>query len=148
MENEPIIIEHTFNVPAIKVWKALTNRDQMAKWYFDLKEFRPEIGFEFRFSGGPSPEKQYQHICVITEVEYCKKLTYSWRYDGYEGISHVTFELFAGGENQTRIKLTHTGLETFPATNPDFARHNFIAGWTDIIGRSLKEYLEMSTSKG
>lgn len=148
MNNEPIIIERNFDVPAIKIWKALTNRDQMAKWYFNLKEFKPDVGFEFRFSGGPSPEKQYQHICVITEVKYCKKLTYSWRYEGYEGISHVTFELFAGGENQTRVKLTHSGLETFPANNPDFAKHNFIAGWTDIIGRSLKEFLEMSTTKG
>jgi len=137
-----IIIERSFDSPAIKIWKAITNRDQMAKWYFDLKEFKSEVGFEFRFSGGPSPDRQYLHVCVITEVEYCKKLTYSWRYDGYEGISYVTFELFAGGENQTRVKLTHTGLETFPASKPDFAKHNFVAGWTDIIGRSLKGYLE------
>lgn len=139
--NDPVIIERTFNVPAIKVWKAITNRDQMAKWYFDLKEFKPEVGFEFTFNGGP-PGKVYIHLCKITEVEYCKKITYSWRYEGYEGISYVTFELFAGGENQTRLKLTHTGLESFPASNPDLAKHNFVVGWTDIIGRSLKEYLE------
>jgi len=139
--NEPVIIERTFNVPAIKVWKAITHRDQMANWYFDLKEFKPEVGFEFSFNGGP-PDKVYIHVCKITEVAYCKKLTYSWRYEGYEGISYVTFELFAGGDNQTRLKLTHTGLETFPTNNPDLAKHNFVAGWTDIIGRSLKEYLE------
>jgi uncharacterized protein YndB with AHSA1/START domain len=139
--NEPVIIERAFNVPAIKVWKAITNRDQMAKWYFDLKEFKPEIGFEFSFNGGPA-DKVYIHKCKITEVEYCKKITYSWRYEGYEGISYVTFELFAGGDNQTRLKLTHLGLETFPASNPDLAKHNFVEGWTDIIGRSLKEYLE------
>lgn len=27
--NEPVIIERTFNVPAIKVWKAITNKEQM-----------------------------------------------------------------------------------------------------------------------
>lgn len=140
-KSETIIIEREFNVPAVKVWKALTNRDQMANWYFNLKEFKPEVGFEFSFEGGP-PEKLYIHVCKITEVEYCKKISYSWRYEGYEGISYVTFELFAGGTNQTRLKLTHTGLETFPASNPDLAKHNFMAGWTDIIGRSLKEYVE------
>jgi uncharacterized protein YndB with AHSA1/START domain len=142
MNNELVIIERNLNVPAIKVWTAITNRDQMAKWYFNLKEFKPEVGFEFSFTGGP-PDKVYIHLCKITEVEYCKKITYSWRYEGYEGISYVTFELFAGGgKNQTRLKLTHSGLETFPANNPDLAKRNFVAGWTDIIGRSLKEYLE------
>ena len=139
--NEPVIIERNFNIPVVKVWKAITDRDQMAKWYFDLKEFKPEVGFEFGFEGGP-PGKIYIHKCKITEVVYCKRITYSWRYEGYEGISYVTFELFADGDNQTRLKLTHAGLETFPQSNPDLAKHNFVAGWTDIIGRSLKEYLE------
>ncbi len=74
--------------------------------YFDLAEFKAEVGFEFRFTGGPSPEKQCLHICKIMEVMYEKKLTHSWRYDGYEGNSFVTFELLAQG-NQTLLKLTH-----------------------------------------
>jgi uncharacterized protein YndB with AHSA1/START domain len=143
INNEPVIIERDLNAPVITVWKAITNRDQMAKWYFDLKEFKPEVGFEFSFNGGP-PDTIYIHLCKVTEVEFCKKITYSWRYEGYEGISYVTFELFAEGDNQTRLKLTHTGLETFPANNPDLAKHNFVAGWTDIICRSLKEFLESS----
>jgi len=71
-----------------------------------------------------------------------KKISYSWRYDGYEGSSLVTFELFDEG-GKTRVKLTHSGLETFPASNPDLAAGNFLEGWTMIIGKSLKEYLEL-----
>lgn len=141
MIQEPFIIERTYSAPVSAVWKAISNRDEMAKWYFDLKEFKPEVGFEFTFEGGPSPEKQYIHLCKVTEVIQNKKLTYSWRYDGYEGNSFVTFELFEEG-NSTRVKLTHAGLETFPKNNPDLAKENFAAGWTDIIGRSLKEFLE------
>jgi len=139
--NEPVIMERIFNVPAIKIWKALTNAGQMKQWYFDIKEFKPEVGFEFQFEAIGKDNKTFLHLCKITEVEYCKKITYSWRYDGYEGNSFVTFELFAGGVNQTRLKLTHTGLETFPNTS-DFAKQNFVEGWTYIIGKSLKEYLE------
>ena len=140
MSNEPFVIERTFNAPAEKMWKAITDKNEMKQWYFDLAEFKPEVGFEFQFYGGP-PEKQYLHLCKITEVVAGKKLTYSWRYDGYEGNSFVTFELFAE-ENTTRVKLTHAGLETFPKENPDLAKHNFAEGWTDIIGRSLKEFVE------
>ena len=141
MDNKPIITEQTFNSEIKKVWKAITDKDEMRNWYFDLREFKPETGFEFSFSGGPSEDNQYLHLCKVTEVIPEKKLTYSWRYDGYEGISYVTFKLFPEGE-KTKLKLTHSGLETFPADNPDFAKKNFAAGWKEIIGTSLKKYLE------
>ncbi len=137
---EPVIIEKTFNAPPDKVWKAITDKDEMKNWYFNLKEFRPEPGFKFRFSGGPSEDNQYLHICKITEVIPGRKLSHSWRYDGYEGISYVTFELFPEGD-KTRLKLTHSGLETFPENNPDFAKEKFAAGWQEIIGSNLKNYL-------
>ncbi|TAK53156.1 MAG: SRPBCC domain-containing protein [Bacteroidetes bacterium] len=140
MNNEPFVIERTFNAPVSKVWKAITDKSEMKQWYFDLAEFKPEVGFEFQFRGG-TEECQYLHLCKITEVISGKKLTYSWRYDGYEGISFVTFELFAEGD-RTKVKLTHAGLETFPASNKDFAKGNFVEGWTAIIGTSLKEYVE------
>ncbi|MBI3110605.1 MAG: SRPBCC domain-containing protein [Ignavibacteriales bacterium] len=140
MNTPPLVVERVFNAPIEKVWKAITEKEEMKQWYFDLAEFKAEVGFEFRFYGGP-PEKQYLHLCKVTEVVPGNKLTYSWRYDGYEGNSFVTFELFAEGKT-TRVRLTHAGLETFPKENPDFARNNFAEGWTDLIGRSLKSYLE------
>ena len=140
MENEPIVIERTFSAPAENIWKAISDKTLMKEWYFDLAEFKAEAGFEFQFFGGP-PERQYLHLCRVTEVIIGKKLAYSWRYDGYEGISFVTFELFAE-ENATRVRLTHSGIESFPKENPDMAKTNFMEGWIDIIGRSLKEFLE------
>ena len=140
MKNEPFVIERTMNAPTEKVWEAITNRDQMEQWYFNLAEFKPEVGFEFSFEGG-SEEMRYLHLCKITEVVPGKKLQYSWRYDGYAGNSFVTFELFPDGD-KTRLKLTHEGLETFPTDNKDFAREDFVQGWTHIIGKSLTEFVE------
>lgn len=139
MNQEPFVIERTLNASIDKVWKALTDENQVKQWSFDMKGFKPEVGVEFKFDGGKE-DMVYHHICVVKEVVTGKKLAYSWRYDGYEGESLVTWELFNEG-NQTRVKLTHTGLETFPK-HPDFARENFVMGWNDIIGRLLKEYVE------
>ncbi|MFY9308051.1 MAG: SRPBCC domain-containing protein [Bacteroidia bacterium] len=136
----PFVIERVYNAPASRVWKAITDKDDMKKWYFSLAEFKPQVGFEFQFTGG-TEDKEFLHICKITEVIPGKRLTYSWRYEGYEGISYVTFELFDEA-GKTRLRLTHAGLETFPMNHPDFAKANFEAGWTDIIGRSLKEFVE------
>ena len=139
--NQPFIIERTFDAPASKIWKAITDKDEMKKWYFDLKEFKPEVGFEFRFPGGPDENRQYLHICKITEVIPNKKLSYSWRYEGYKGETLVTFEL-SEENGKTNVRLTHAGLESFGENNnPDLDRKNFEAGWTDIIGRSLADYL-------
>ena len=113
MKNNPVVIERIINAPVAKVWQAITDKEQMKEWYFDLKEFKAEPGFEFQFEGG-TEEKSYLHLCKITDVIVQKKLRYSWRYDGYEGISFVTFELFPEGD-KTRVKVTHEGLESFPA---------------------------------
>lgn len=137
----PFIFERILNAPIDRVWLAITDKAQMKQWYFDLADFKAEVGFVFEFNGGPEEGVQYHHVCEITEVIPGKKLTYSWRYEGYEGISYVTFELTPEGQS-TRIKLTHSGLETFPASNPDFAKENFAQGWTDIIGNGLKMFVE------
>ena len=68
----------------------------------------------------------------MTEVIAGKKLAYTWSYDGYTGESLVTFELFDEAD-KTRLRLTHSGLDTFPANNPDFAASNFEMGWNHII---------------
>ena len=83
----------------------------------------------------------------MTEAVAGKKLAYSWRYEGFPGNSLVTIELSADGD-KTKLKLTHEGLETFfPENNPDFARGNFLQGWTQIIGSSLKSFLEDTAPK-
>src|SRR5919112_493161 len=112
INNEPFEIERTYNAPVEKVWKAITDREQMKQWYFDIADFKAEEGFEFQFTGG-NEEKTFLHLCKIMEVVPLKKLKHSWRYEGYEGNSFVTWELFDEG-NSTRVKLTHEGLETFP----------------------------------
>ena len=136
---EAVVIERTFSAPIARVWKALTDVRDMRRWYFDLKEFKPEVGFEFEFTVEHEGLK-YSHLCRIAEVVPQKKLAYTWRYKGYEGDSLVTFELLADGD-KTRLKLTHVGLETFPKL-PAFARKKFEAGWTEIIGSELKRFVE------
>ena len=118
----------------------------MKEWYFDLSDFKLEIGFEFEFMGGPDDEIQYLHKCKIIEIEENKKLKYSWWYDGYKGISFVTFELNEI-ENGTKLTLTHDGLESFPLENPDFAKENFNEGWTYLTEVSLTNYLEKLNAK-
>lgn len=138
MDHTPLIIEQEFNAPIALVWRAITEPELMKKWYFDVSDFKAEVGCKFNFEGGEE-DKRYNHLCEVLEVIPLEKLKYSWKYEGYRGLSFVTFELSSIGD-KTRVKLIHEGIETF--TNPDFARKNFIEGWKYLINESLKEYLE------
>ncbi|CAN5446794.1 SRPBCC domain-containing protein [soil metagenome] len=145
MNNQPFVIERTYNAPVARVWKALTDKEAMKQWYFDLAEFKLEVGFEFQFEGKGNDGFVYNHLCRITDVIPQKKLQHTWGYEGYEGSTLVTIELFAEGD-KTRVKLTHEGIETLPNL-PAFAKQNFVNGWTAIIGTNLAKYVEEESVK-
>ena len=138
MNSKNLIIEQEYNAPLELVWRAITEKELMSKWYFDVSDFSPEVGFKFHFEGGKE-DKRYMHLCEVLEVIPLKRIKYTWTYEGYPGLSFVTFELSSVGE-KTKVKLIHEGLETF--THPDFARDNFVGGWEYLIYESLKAYLE------
>lgn len=77
MKKDSILVERTFNAPVNKVWTALTNTDEMRKWYFDIEKFEPKAGFKFDFMGGPEDGPQYLHLCEITEAIENEKLAHT-----------------------------------------------------------------------
>src|SRR5262245_7842155 len=144
MANEPFVIERVYDAPVAAVWKAITDDQAIKQWFMPFENFEPRVGCEFEFTA-EDKGITFVHHCRVTEVVPQQRLAYSWRYEGHEGDSLVTFELFPQGE-KTRIKLTHAGLETFPKL-PSFARENFVAGWTSLIGDLLKAYVEKQEAK-
>ena len=139
-KDQAVIVEQLIDAPVSRIWQALTDRHQMKEWYFVLDAFEPRVGFEFKFPGQGSKGEKYIHLCKITEVVTNQKLQYSWCYENTPGSSLVTFELSEEGK-QTRVRLAHTGLETFPQGSPDFAASSFRQGWTELITVLLPKYL-------
>ena len=142
MENGSIIIEQTLNAPVEKVWDAITNVGKMRIWYMQtIEDFKPEAGFRTKFIV-QQDGIDYLHVWKITEVIPNKKISYEWRYVGYPGNTLVTFELFGDG-NKTKLTLTHSGLDSFmPEKYPELSKEEFVEGWTNLIGTSLKEFVE------
>ena len=148
MGTQPLIVERTYNAQIENVWKAITDRDRMKEWYFELEEFKAEKGFKFQFTGGDENVK-YLHECEVLFVDPPNKLSYSWTYPEHNsGYSMVTWELFKEGEKKTRLKLTHEGLDSFPKDDPNFAVKSFTEGWNFILGDSLKNFIEKDMDKG
>ena len=134
----PLRKEFNYNVPIEKVWQALTDKDKMKKWYFpQLQKFEPIVGFKFQFDDNTA---EYQKEWIVTKVAEGKTLSHSWAYRNYPGSSEVTFDLFAD-ENKTRLRVTQTGLESFP-NDPHLKRERFEWGWDNLLGQNLKYLLE------
>ena len=140
METDPVIKEVTLNVSVEKVWRAITDKEEMKGWYFTIGEFRAEPGFQFKMYGEKKGVK-FPISCTIKEVQPMEKLSYTWSYDDFPAETLVTFELTRKGK-QTELRLTHQGLENIPPEHIDASKQNHIDGWDFIIGTSLKQYLE------
>ena len=139
--DEPIIVEQTFNTSIDIVWNSITEIDQMRQWFFDnIPSFKPEVGFETQFSV-QSQNRNFLHMWKVTEVVPKKMITYNWKYNGYPGDSFVVFELFKQN-NLTKLRLTHQVRESFPEDVPEFSRESCVDGWNFFIRESLKEFLE------
>jgi uncharacterized protein YndB with AHSA1/START domain len=106
-KDEPLVVERTFDAPVALVWKALTDKDDVKQWSFDMPKFAPRVGCEFEFVGGDPKGVKYLHRGKVTAVVSEKKLAYTWRYEGHPGDSLVTFELFPEGK-RTKVKVTTT----------------------------------------
>ena len=139
--DDPIIVEQSFDATMETVWSAITEADQMRKWYFDaIPEFQPVVGFQTQFNI-KNQERNFLHMWEVTEVNPGKKITYEWKFKGYPGEFFTVFELFPKGGG-TKLRLNAVVTEDFPEDIPEFTRESGIAGWKYFILQSLKEYLE------
>lgn len=140
MEKKEIVIEEVMDALVGKVWEALTNKDKLSNWFFEIDDFELRKGFVFTFYEG-GEEQKYQHTCKIVDIVFQEKLSFTWEYPDIEGTSIVTLYL-QPERGKTRVKLVHEGIDSFPQDKPDFNFKDFEDGWRDIISISLKEYVQ------
>jgi uncharacterized protein YndB with AHSA1/START domain len=138
-----ITLEKTYKSPIEMVWKAISDREQTKKWYFDFPEsFKMEVGSEFDWMGGEPNGKQWLHRGKITEVIPGKKLVHTWEYPGYSGASTIIWDLTSVDENTTKLNFTHEFTVPFDEKVVELRRENFAEGWNHNINIGLKEFLE------
>ena len=141
IDEEPVVVEQSFDASVETVWNAITVVVEMRQWYFDnIPAFDPRVGFETQFNIH-NEGRDFLHLWKVLAVEPLKKLTYEWKFKGYAGDSFVTWELFKH-DDSTTLRLTCTVLEDFSDDIPEFQRKSCLAGWRYFLRERLKEYLE------
>lgn len=139
MNVQPITVQKTFKHSVEVVWRAITHKDQMIQWFFDnIPDFKAEKGFKTQFLV-ENEGRQFTHLWEIIEVIPTKKIVYDWRYQEYNGVGTVSFEI--SNENGiSELTITNLGIESFPQDIPEFKRESCESGWNYFINR-LYSYL-------
>lgn len=143
---DPVVVEHFFPIEPVILWSAITELDQMLKWYFDnIPSFKAEVGFETSFEV-QSDERVFIHHWKVVEVIPLKKIKYNWHYmPKYEGDSNVTFSL-SHKNNGTLLRLETEVIEDFPDDIPEFKIESCRAGWNYFIKERLNDYIRENYS--
>ncbi len=137
----PIKLVKIFDVPIERVWEAISNKSVMKKWYFDIPDFKPEVGTKFTWHAGPPDGKQWLHGGEIKEVVPLKKLSHSWYFPGYEGEATTIWELTSIDSNKTKLDFKFEIITPFDPKEEELARKNFVFGWNEFINKILVEFL-------
>ena len=144
IQDSPIIIEEDYDTSKEILWNALTNINEMRKWFFEnIPDFQPVVGFKTAFDVS-SGERVFKHLWEIIEVIPNKKIKYNWKYADYSGNSFLSFELIPK-ENLTSIKLTIEITEDFSSDIPEFKVESCLGGWDYFLNNRLRKYLEYIT---
>jgi uncharacterized protein YndB with AHSA1/START domain len=147
-EDETISLERIYTAPINAVWAAVTEKEQLRKWYFDFSEsFKLEPDHEWEWWAGPPGGKQWLHRGKITDVVAGKKLAHTWEYPGYQGKALVEWELVELDKNSTRLNFEFKILIPFDQNEEALKRKNFVEGWNYIVHTGLKEFLEKPFNK-
>ncbi|WP_336687884.1 SRPBCC domain-containing protein [Chryseobacterium bernardetii] len=139
--NTPITVQYKINAPVEKVWKALTDKDEMKSWYFDIQDFEPTVGKVFNFYE-PGGENKYHHQGEILDIIPNQKIKHTWSYPDFSDQKTTVIWELQPENGGTLVKLTHEDIDNFKDLGEGFSTENFTGGWNSIVGQSLKEYLE------
>jgi uncharacterized protein YndB with AHSA1/START domain len=134
-----IIKKVTIKESTAKVWQALTDKNQMKEWYFDIPDFELKEGSVFNFYE-PGGENRFHHQCRMLEIVPGKKLSYTWMYPNHsKGVSIVTW-ILKEADGITEVTLQHEGIENLADAGPDFSTENYHMGWEAFMA-TLKNYI-------
>ena len=152
-DQDAIISEIEIAAPADRVFRALTDSDQLMRWFTDASCPVKFWQMDARVGGSYSYATQKSNIVVngviefkcrgeILEFDPPRLLVYTWIANWHldpEKKTVVRWEL-TPTVNGTHVKVTHSGLAQEPEARADYSR-----GWAGA-GEKLKAFTERRDS--
>jgi len=140
-ELAPILVERTYAASPGQVWEALTDKEKLTLWYFEIPDFELEKGRKFDFYESKGVNR-YHYQIEILDFKPNELLQYAWSHPTEsQGKSVVTWYLIPRG-NATAVRVIHEGIDSFSDAGTLLERAKYERGWNNIMGTSLANFLE------
>lgn len=150
-DQDAIISDIEIAAPPERVFQALTQADQLARWWttaecpLDLWEMDARRGGRWRFKTKPSATtmiingvNEFEATGEILEFDPPRLLVYTWLANWHDDKARrtvVRWELTPAGGG-TKVKVTHSGL-----AQETVARKDYSGGWPGVV-ELLKKFVE------
>jgi len=148
-DQDAVITEIDILAPPARVFEALTNPEQLMRWFTDascpVKYWRMDarLGGSYSYATGKSKivvngVDEFKCHGEITEIDPPRLLVYTWFGNWHldrERNTVVRWEL-SPTTTGTHLKVTHSGLAQEPAARADYS-----GGWTGAV-ENLKQFAE------
>lgn len=136
-KNTVINREIIINVPIDKVYSAITDVEQLTRWFPDVVVLEPKedgkVEFQFLKEKSENLDKNYNVIGKIVKIIPNREFSYSWKHKDNPDFPDtiVSWKLEKLDESKTRVILTHKGF-----TDKDRKEYeNHSQGWSWFITR-------------
>jgi uncharacterized protein YndB with AHSA1/START domain len=132
-----IEIVRTIDAPPSAVFRALTDREELARWWTTGGESEARTGgaFSYRFEFD-DPSRNHTYEGDYHDVTPDERVSYPWHTSVGETTVDVRLRPADGG---TELRLVHTGWGDDPGATEAIAMHE--QGWSFFLD-NLKSYLE------
>ena len=134
--------EVTYPYPVEQVWRALTDKDALSRWFMET-DFEPLVGKTFTFKTKPAPGFDGVVTGEVIAAQRPHHLAYTWRGGPLEE-TVVRFWLEPKG-NVTHLKFEHSGFSGAREMLPSFILG---FGWRRLLNKDLPTWLEAHREVG
>ncbi|PYX00466.1 MAG: hypothetical protein DMG89_04300 [Acidobacteria bacterium] len=148
-DQDSIIAEIEIAAPPERVFRALTQRDQLMRWWttdvceLELWEFDARLGGKWRFVTKESSltingVSKFAAEGEVLEFDPPRLLVYTWIANWHADRTRRTVVRWELNRTQsgTVVKVTHSGL-----AQEDVARKDYTGGWTGVL-ELLRRHVE------
>lgn len=135
------VTEIEIHAPAERIFEALTDPQQIMKWWGKGEQLPKHVECDVRVGGAwlmhvePQPGQRFEIRGVYREIDPPRALSFTWQpnWDPTEGESLVRFEVVEKGD-ACLVRITHSGLSE--------ARAKQYGGGWNVPLHGLKDFLE------
>lgn len=149
-QKKQVILTRYFPTQIERLWDAFTKKEDLLKWHSPQGMTNPHVEVDLRVGGKYAIAMEYDETGEVVTVrgiykviEKPTKLVYSWKWDGSEEETEVSFLFSKVSEEETMLTLIHSGFSLYPTESDkknNWTHESHTQGWStafDKLGNIL-----------